>query len=94
MEFAEKEEEAAMNVIYSHWSKQVKKAMIDADLDTNDIADKFNWTRQYVSSIINGRTYQREAVRNISMYLNIPIPEGEQGTLAKKKKVSENELCN
>ncbi|MDE6846910.1 MAG: helix-turn-helix domain-containing protein [Lachnospiraceae bacterium] len=83
-----------MNIIYSHWSKQVKKAMIDADLDTNDIADKFNWTRQYVSSIINGRTYQREAVRNISIYFNIPVPESEKGTLAKKKKVSENELCN
>ena len=94
MEFVEKEEETAMNVIYSPWSKQVKKAMIDADLDTNDIANKFNWTRQYVSSIINGRIYQREAVRNISMYLNIPVPESEKGTLAKKKKVFENELCN
>ena len=31
------------NVIYSDWSKKVKKAMIDADLETNDIADKFNW---------------------------------------------------
>ena len=44
-----------MKVIYSNWSKQVKKAMIDADLDTNDLADKFNWTRQYVSAIVNGR---------------------------------------
>lgn len=82
-----------MKVIYSNWSKNVKKAMIDADLDTNDIADKFNWTRQYVSSIINGRTYQREAVNNISVYLGIDIPESAGSTLAKKKKVPENELC-
>ena len=66
----------------SPWSKEVKKKMIDADLDTNDIADKFNWTRQYVSSIINGRTYQREAVVSISLYLGVAVPEG-RSTLAK-----------
>ena len=68
----------------SPWSKEVKKKMIDADLDTNDIADKFHWTRQYVSSIINGRTYQREAVVNISCYLGVDVPE-ERSTLAKEK---------
>ncbi len=73
-------------MIYSDWSKQVKKAMIDADLDTNDIADKFKWTRQYVSAIINGRIYQREAVNNISLYLGVSIPEGYGSTLAKSKK--------
>ncbi|MDE6388352.1 MAG: hypothetical protein K2L82_11175 [Lachnospiraceae bacterium] len=73
------------DVIYSDWSKQVKKAMIDADLDTNDIADKFKWTRQYVSAIINGRMYQREAVGSISMYLGIEVPNGAASTLAKKK---------
>lgn len=73
------------NVIYSDWSKQVKKAMIDADLDTNDIADKFKWTRQYVSAIINGRMYQKEAVGSISMYLGVKIPEGAASTLARKK---------
>lgn len=73
------------NVIYSDWSKQVKKAMIDADLDTNDIADKFKWTRQYVSAIINGRVYQREAVCSISMFLGIDIPDGANRTLAKRR---------
>ena len=74
-----------MKVIYSNWSKQVKKAMIDADLDTNDLADKFNWTRQYVSAIVNGRMYQREAVLNISFFLGVPVPESEKATLAKRK---------
>ncbi len=73
-------------MIYSDWSKQVKKAMIDADLDTNDIADKFKWTRQYVSALINGRIYQREAVNSISLYLGVSIPEGYGSTLAKSKK--------
>lgn len=72
-----------MKKIYSKWSKEVKKAMIDADLDNNDIAKKFHWTSRYVSSIINGRTYQREAVVNISGYFGIEVPEGEGSTLAK-----------
>lgn len=72
-----------MKKILSPWSKEVKKKMIDKDLDTNDIADKFNWTRQYVSSIINGRTYQKEAVVNISCYLGVEVPEGNS-TLAKQ----------
>lgn len=71
-------------VIYSPWSKEVKKAMIDKDLTNKDIADKFNYTTQYVSSIINGRTYYRDAVVNISMYLGLEIPEGEKSTLSKK----------
>ena len=81
-----------MKKILSPWSKEVKKAMIDADLDTNDIAKKFRWTRQYVSSIINGRTYQREAVTSISYYLGVDVPEGKS-TLAKEKE-SRNELCS
>lgn len=71
-------------IIYSSWSKEVKKAMIDRDLTNKDIADKFNYTTQYVSSIINGRTYYRDAVVNISMYLNVELPEGENSTLSRK----------
>lgn len=68
----------------SNWSKTVKKAMIDQDLDTNDLAHKLNWSRQYVSSIINGRTYQREAVVRISQFFDIKIPDSRKETLAKE----------
>lgn len=71
-------------VIYSPWSKEVKKAMIDRDLTNKDIADKFHYTSRYVSSIVNGREYYRDAVVNISMYLGIEVPQGEQETLSKK----------
>ncbi len=74
-----------MEIVYSNWSKEVKKAMIDADLDTNDLANKFNWTRQYVSSIVNGRVYQCAAVHDISFFLGVPVPEDDRATLAKKK---------
>lgn len=73
-----------MKKIYSKWSKEVKKAMIDRDLTTQDIANKFNWTSRYVSSIINGREYYKEAVVNISLYLNVNVPDGEAATLARK----------
>jgi hypothetical protein len=66
----------------SDWSKQVKIAMIKSDMDTADVADKFKWSRQYVSSIINGRTYQREAVGKLSVYFGLAVPS-ENSTLAK-----------
>lgn len=78
-----------MKTILSTWSKEVKKAMIDADMDTTDLANKFNYTRQYVSSIINGKNYYAEAVQQISNYFNIPIPS-EKATLAKKKENEKN----
>lgn len=68
----------------SDWSKKVKKAMIDADMDTNDMAKKMNWTRQYTSSIINGRTYQKESVNKISLFFKLEIPS-ENTTLAKDR---------
>ncbi len=38
--------------ILSDWSKAIKHAMIDQDMDINDIAEKFHWTPQYVSGLI------------------------------------------
>ncbi len=67
----------------SPWSKKVKKAMIDQDMDTNDIANKFGWTRQYASAVINGRIYYKEAVIRISQLFMIDIPS-ENATLAKE----------
>lgn len=56
--------------------------MIDKDMDTNDLANVMKWTNQYTSSIINGRTYQKEAVIRISQFFKIEIPS-ENATLAK-----------
>lgn len=65
----------------SKWCKDVQKIMIDRDMDTADVAAEFKWTRQYASSIINGRSYQREAVVKISHLFGLDIPEGS--TLSK-----------
>lgn len=70
----------------SPWSKKVKIAMIERDMDTQDVADKLCWSRQYTSSIINGRAYQKESVNKISELFNITIPS-EKSTLAVIKEV-------
>lgn len=70
----------------SKWSKDVRKQMIDKDMDTGDVAERFQWTRQYASSIINGRTYQREAVVKISLLFDLDVPEGSTlSTLSEKQ---------
>lgn len=69
----------------SKWSKDVRKQMIDRDMDTGDVAKKFQWTRQYASSIINGRTYQREAVVKISNLFELDVPEGSTLSSLPKK---------
>lgn len=74
-----------MKRIYSNWSKLVKIAMLEKDMDTNDLAEKFHWTRQYTSAIINGRVYYKEPVESISVFLGIEVP-AEGSTLAKIKK--------
>ena len=72
-----------MRTVLSPWSKAVKKAMIDADMNSQDLADKFHWTRQYVTTIVNGKKYYKEAVVEISRFFELPVPE-ENSTLARK----------
>lgn len=72
----------------SAWSKCVKKAMIDRDMDTNDIAAALHCTRQYISAVINGRHYYRETVIRISQMFDIEIPD-DGATLAKPFKDKE-----
>lgn len=73
-----------MKKILSPWSKAVKKAMIDNDMDTNDLAQRLEYTRQYTSNIINGCIYYEDAVIKISNVFQIPVPV-PGATLAKKE---------
>ncbi len=73
--------------ILSDWSKAIKHAMIDQDMDINDIAEKFHWTPQYVSGLINGRIYFIEPVNRLSVFFNIEIPP-ENSTLAVDRRES------
>ena len=55
----------------SPWCKRVKIAMIQADMNMKDLAEKIGMTREYTSSIVNGRTLSESAIRSISDCLNI-----------------------
>lgn len=37
------------------WGKAVKKELIDRDMSVTDLANKLGLSREYVSSVLNGR---------------------------------------
>lgn len=59
----------------SSWSKEVRKAMIDKDMDLKDLAELTGYTRQYLSMVISGkRQYAYEAEQKISEVLEVTYP--------------------
>lgn len=74
-----------MKRILSRWSKDVKKEMIERDMNTADMCERFHWSKQYTNNIINGYYYNRGAVQLISAFLDLPEP-GENETLSKVKR--------
>ena len=55
----------------SPWCKSAKIAMIQQDLEVQDLAEKLGMNRCYVSSILNGRVYSPPSVKRISDFLGI-----------------------
>lgn len=53
------------------WCKEAKTAMIWKDMDYEDVAAATGFTRQYVSTILNGRAVSAPAVKRISDVLGI-----------------------
>ena len=53
------------------WCKNAKITMIENDLSTGDLAKALGFTREYMSSILNGRAITEPAVKKVSDYLNI-----------------------
>lgn len=55
----------------SPWCKSVKHALIDRDWGVAELAEAANMSKEYTSSVINGRVYSEPAIKNISDILNI-----------------------
>lgn len=55
----------------SPWCKSVRKAMIDRDWGVVDLAEACEYSKEYTSSVINGRVMAPDARRKISDILNI-----------------------
>lgn len=59
----------------SPWSKAVRKALIDKDMDLKDLAELTGYTRQYLSMVISGkRQFCYEAEEKISKALGVKYP--------------------
>lgn len=55
----------------SSWCKEAKIQMIRKDITVNELAQAVGVSRQYASSVINGRVIARPIVKKISDYLEI-----------------------
>lgn len=53
------------------WCKNVKIAMIAKEITTKQLSQAVDYTPQYVSMIVNGNYYSKEAVERISNALGI-----------------------
>lgn len=61
-----------MGKVLSPWCKRAKIEMIVRDLTVNELSNLIGRSREYTSSVINGRAYSTPAVQAISDVLNIP----------------------
>ena len=59
------------------WCKEVKKSMIDDDLNVTELAERVGLSRNYVSGVVNGRVYAPEIAKIISKDRNITVPYTE-----------------
>ncbi len=55
----------------SPWCKAVKIASIQKDWSVGDLADAVKMSKEYTSSVINGRVISEQAAKVISDVLNI-----------------------
>lgn len=63
------------NKKYLEWSKEAQKAQIDTGLSNKDLAEQLNYSRQFVTAVVNGRDDSRLAIARISRCLGIPKVE-------------------
>jgi len=53
------------------WGKEVKKALIDRDMDIKALANEIGFCREYVSLCINGQKKSDDLKKKICDYLNV-----------------------
>ena len=59
------------------WCKEVKKSMIDDDLNVTELAGREGLSRNDVSGVENGRGYAPEVAKILSKDRNITVPYTE-----------------
>lgn len=78
------------------WCKEVKKSMIDDDINMTELAERVGMCRNYVSGVVNGRVYAPEIAKKISQDRNITVPYGYgvKGAMLKYKYHTRYDSCN
>lgn len=66
-----------MKRILPPWSKDVKKTLIDKDMNVTELSEDIGITREYVSRVVNGTVYAPEIAARISKRLDIKTEYGQ-----------------
>lgn len=61
-----------MGKVLSPWCKRAKIEMVMRNMTVAELSQIIGKSREYTSSVINGRAYSEPAVKAISDVLNIP----------------------
>jgi hypothetical protein len=56
------------------WCKEVKKALIDKDLNVTELSDLVGANCPYVSGVVNGRMVLPDLAEKIAKQLDIKVP--------------------
>lgn len=65
-----------MKRILPPWSKAVKKALIDKDMNVTELSEDLGFAREYVSRVVNGTVYAPEIADRISKHLGVKTKYG------------------
>lgn len=63
-----------MKRILPTWCKEVKKSMIDDDINVTELAERVGFSRNYVSGVVNGRVYAPEIAKVIGEDRHVTVP--------------------
>ncbi|UVY49671.1 MAG: antitoxin component [Bacteriophage sp.] len=69
---------ASMKEATRDWCMDVRKAMIDLDMNTGELAEKTGYSTQYLNAIICGRCYSPPVMKVINGALGIQEYQGKQ----------------
>lgn len=74
---------ASMKEATRDWCMDARKAMIDLDMNTGELAEKTGYSTQYLNAIICGRCYSPPVMKVISGALGIQEYQGKQDSSKK-----------
>lgn len=66
-----------MKRILPTWCKEVKKSMIDDDINVTELAERVGFSRNYVSGVVNGRVYAPEIAKVIGEDRHVTQADGD-----------------